>query len=391
MPAKGTINPHLRKYKINIDFFKKPTPQMAYILGFFMADGRLERNSVYFVVGKREDRQILEKINNAMESNYPIKQRKDGSFRLRIHNPIIIRDLRKLGINFGKMKNVSLPKIPSSLFRDFVRGFLDGDGWIGSNRRKMEISVGFSSGNYKFLKVLIEKLNATLNLTTHNLRKREKITKKNKNSTYYQIEYYSENAHKILNYLYENLREDDLFLLRKYQRYLKAMKIYKELKRGSKLWRKVERKFNVPMEQLLKKLYFGEKLTGVEIADELKVHSSSIYRWLAKTGVKFPTPKQKTIVITKCLICGKEIRQYKGRKVKYCSFECRIKARHTGKFVKCTWCGKEIYRPNWWFKINNKPFCSRKGIGEWQRMRVKENLLPRSEITGRFLSLATNK
>jgi intein-encoded DNA endonuclease-like protein/endogenous inhibitor of DNA gyrase (YacG/DUF329 family) len=391
MPAKGTINPHLWKYRINIDFFKKPTPQMAYVLGFLMADGRLERNSVYFIVGKKEDRQILEKMNNAMGSNYPIKQRKDGSFRVRIHNPIIIQDLRKLGINFDKMKNVSLPKIPSSLFRDFVRGFLDGDGWITPKKRKMEISVGFSNGNYKFLKVLIAKLNAILNLTTHNLRKREKIAKKNKNSAWYQIEYYSENAYKILNYLYENLKEDDLFLPRKYQRYLKAVKIYKELKRDSELWRKVEGKFNMPMVQLLKKLYFEKKLTGVEIANKLKVHPSSIYRWLAKTGIKFPSSKQKTIVITKCLICGKEIGRFKRQEVKYCSLECRVKARRTGKLVKCLWCGKEIYRPNWWFKINNKPFCSRKCIGEWQRMRVKENLLPRSQITGRFLSLATNK
>jgi endogenous inhibitor of DNA gyrase (YacG/DUF329 family) len=391
MPPKGSINPHLWKYKININFFKTPTPQMAYILGFLMADGRLERNSVYFVVGKKEDRRILEKINEIMESNYPIKKRKDGSFRLRIHNPIIIRDLQKLGINFGKMKNVSLPKIPSSFFRDFVRGYLDGDGWITPNRRKMEISVGFCSGNYKFLKILIEKLKTKLNLNPYNLRKREKVTKKNKISIFHQVGYYSNNAYKILNYLYDNLKKDDLFLPRKYQRYLKAEKIYKELKRGSKLWRKVERKFNMPMEELLRRLYFKENLNGVEIAEKLKVHFSSIYRWLAKTGIKFPTLKQKTIVITKCLICGKEIKRYKGKEVKYCSLKCRVKARNTGKFVKCAWCGKEIYRSNWWFKRNNNPFCSRKCMGEWQRMRIKENLLPRSGITGQFLSSATNK
>jgi|GEM_PF-304791 len=386
MPAKGTINPHLWKYKINIDFFKKPTPQMAYILGFLMADGRLERNSVYFVVGKKEDREILEKINQTMESNYPIKQRKDGSFRLRICNPIIIQDFQRLGVNFGKMKNTSLPKIPSLFFRDFVRGYLDGDGWIIPKRRKMEISVGFSNGNYKFLKALIENLNLKLNLNTYNLRRREKVTKKNKNSVYYQVEYYSENAYKILNYLYGNLKKDDLFLPRKYQRYLKAIKIYEELKRGSKLWRKVERKFNMPMEELLRQLYFKEKLNGVEIANKLGVHSSSIYRWLAKTGIRFSVPKQKTIVITKCAICKKEIRRYKGREVKYCSLKCRLKARHTGKFVKCSWCGKEIYRPNWWFKRNNKAFCSRKCTGKWQRKQMHENLLPRSQLTGQFLS-----
>jgi len=391
MPAKGTINPHLWKYEINTNFFKKPTSQMSYILGFLMADGRFEPTSVSFVVGKKKDRVLLRKINQVMESNYPLKKRKDGSFRLRIFNPIIIRDLQKLGINFGKMKNTSLPNISPRFFRDFIRGYLDGDGWITADKQKMEISVGFSNGNYKFLNELIERLNKKLSLGICNLRKKEKATKKNKIFTCYQVEYYSKNAYKILNYLYVNLKKDDLFLPRKYQRYLKAIKIYEELKRGSKLWRKVERKFNMPMEELLKQLYFKEKLNGVEIANKLKVHPSSIYRWLAKTRIKFPNPKQKTIVVTKCLTCGKEIKRYKGREIKYCSLECRRRARHTGKFVKCSWCGKEIYRPQWWFKRNNKPFCSRECIGEWQKMRVKENLLFRSEITGRFLPSKTNK
>lgn len=385
MPLKGSINPHLWKYKINIDFFKRQSSQMAYILGFLLADGRLEPTGISFVVGKKKDKPLLEKINQAMESNYPIEERKDGSFRLRIFNPIIIQDLRRLGCNFGKMKNSTIPNISSQFFRDFVRGYLDGDGWITGDRKDMEISIGFSSGNQNFLQNLIKKLNRKLNLSRNNLRKKEKLTKNNKISIYYQVEYYSNNAYKIIRYLYDNLRKNDLFLLRKYQKQLKAREIYEDLTRGTKLWRRVEDKYKLPMEKLLFKLYKEKGLNGLQIAQKLDVHSSSIYRWLSKTGIRFSVPKQRTIIIKKCLLCNKEIIRYKGRNIKYCSPQCRLKARQTGKFVKCIWCGKKIYRPGWWFKINKRPFCSRECRWEWQRMRINKNLIICSKENARFL------
>lgn len=390
MPLKGSINPHLWKYKINIDFFKRQTSQMAYLLGFLLADGRFEPTTVSFVVGKKKDKPLLEKINQVMKSNYPVKKRKDNSFRLRIYNPVILHDLLKLGVKFGKIENTSLPNIAPQFLRDFIRGYLDGDGWITAKEKKMEISLGFSSGNRKFLQSLVSKLNKNLNLTVNNLRKRRRRTKKNKISICYSVEYYSNNAYKIIRYLYDNLKKSDLFLPRKYQKQLKARKIYEDLIRGTKLWRKIEDKYKMTMREILLHLHKEKGFDGVQIAKELGVHSSSIYRWLAKTEIKFPVPKQRTIVTTKCLVCNRKIIRYRGREVKYCSLKCRLKAKQTGKLVKCFWCRKEIYRPGWWFKVNNKPFCSRKCIGEWQRMRLEKNLLRRSKTTGQFLTSRSN-
>lgn len=384
MPIKGSINPHLWKYKINTNFFKVWNSRVAYLLGFILADGGFEPKQLTLAL-KRGDKELLKKINQALCSDYPIKPGRNAE-RLRISNPIILQDLQQLGLKFNKMENNSIPNVPFRFLRDFVRGYLDGDGWITTNKRKMEISIGFSTGNRNFLQDLVKKLNKALNLNVNNLRKRKKITKKNKIAVCYSIEYYSNNAYKIIRYLYDNLQEDDLFLSRKYQKQLKAREIYEELKRGSKLWRRIERRSKIPMKELLNKLYFEENLDGLRIAERLGVHSSSIYRWLAKTGIKFPMPKQRTIITTKCLICNKKITRYKGQGVKYCSSKCRLKARQTGKAVRCRWCGEKIYRPDWWFKVNNKPFCSRKCIGEWQRMRLTKNLFRRSKITGRFLS-----
>lgn len=385
MPIKDSTNPHVRKYKVNPNFFKKWNSRMAYILGFAFADGNVYHTTFSWkLANNKSNKELLMKINRAMDSTYPIEKQTDG-FRLRINHVLLVKDLIGLGVIPNKSKKGDFPKIPTLFFRRFVRGFLDGDGWITTNKKKKEISVGFSNGNYKFLKGLVSQLEKNLSLAKHKIRKKTKFTKNKKIAITYEIEYYSNNAYRIIKYLYDNLIENDLFLQRKYRKQIEARQIYEDLIRGTKLWRKIEDRYKLSMKKLLFNLYRKRGLKGIQIAKKLRVHSSSIYRWLAKTKIKFSVPKEKRIVVTKCLLCKKEIVRYRGRQVKYCSLSCRLKARYKGKFVKCVWCERKIYRPKWWFKVNNIPFCSRKCIGKWQGVRLQNNLLRRSKITGRFL------
>ena len=74
-----------------------------------------------------------------------------------------------------------------------------------------------------------------------------------------QVEWYGTNGLKIVEFLYNNLKEDDLFLERKFKKQIKARKIYKEAHKP-KLWRRFEKKFNLPMEIVLRKLFVEEKL-----------------------------------------------------------------------------------------------------------------------------------
>ena len=48
----------------NEDFFKKWTPEMAYVLGFFTADGNMIKNKrgSHFIEFYSTDRDIIEKI-----------------------------------------------------------------------------------------------------------------------------------------------------------------------------------------------------------------------------------------------------------------------------------------------------------------------------------------
>ena len=67
---------------------------------------------------------------------------------------------------------------------------------------------------------------------------------------------------------------------------------------------------------------------------------------------------------TECLICGKELlvkeSHIKRGWGKYCSKKCQAKTQLKGKWLKCDWCGKEIYRTPKDFKRSKikKFFCS---------------------------------
>tara|TARA_Y100000310_G_C20603646_1_gene774357 strand:- start:225 stop:1067 length:843 start_codon:yes stop_codon:yes gene_type:complete len=265
---------------------------MSYILGFTCADGNVHKSTLAWDLSDKfeSNRQLLENINAVMTSNYPIKKR-ESSYRLRISNQIILKDIQNLGIIPNKNKILAFPNVPDIFLKDFLRGFLDGDGWITIRSRKndqKEICIGFSNGSLSFMKMLIARLKQQLNLSVHNLRERRKISTKGVTSKYYQLEYYSHNAFKLIKYMYDSLEEDDLYLGRKFQKQLKAREIYSEHSLKSKCFRKKEKEFGNNMKDLLYELMFIKNLDGVQIAKELNVHSSTVYRWLEKTNLRKP-------------------------------------------------------------------------------------------------------
>ncbi len=94
------------KNSIDIDFFKKWSPNMAYILGFIFADGfiRIRKNGSVLTIGQRSPA-ILKKINNAMGSNYPIKKEISREYyRIAISRNEFVNSLFELGVVNSKSK-----------------------------------------------------------------------------------------------------------------------------------------------------------------------------------------------------------------------------------------------------------------------------------------------
>lgn len=79
----------------------------------------------------------------------------------------------------------------------------------------------------------------------------------------------------------------------------------------------------------------------------------------------------------KCLICGKKIlvKKFHAKKGwgKYCSIRCHSKAQKKGKWLKCDYCGKSIYRTPRDFKKSKskKFFCSVSCHCSWENQNVR--------------------
>ncbi|MBU0959234.1 MAG: hypothetical protein KKB31_04800 [Nanoarchaeota archaeon] len=266
---------------------------MAYILGFTCADGNVHEKTLSWDLSNKfvSNLELLHSFNGAMLSNYPILKR-PGSYRLRISHVDILKDIKELGIVPNKKKILIFPDVPLVYLRHFMRGFLDGDGWIITRVRKnggKEICVGFSNGSYNFMKVLVDLLKKTLDIDRFNLRKRRAITKKGKIVFTYQLEFYSYNANKIIEFLYGSLNAEDLRLRRKYERVAKANLFFEEEEKIKKLgrkWHELESKLGEDMLKLIENSLYSDKLIPREIANQLGISLSTLYRWMDKAKIR---------------------------------------------------------------------------------------------------------
>jgi hypothetical protein len=159
--------------KVNKDFFKKWTAEMAYILGFFAADGCITHNKrgAYFWSIQITDKKLLNSIKKVIQSDHAIGIRNGKNknhsilYRLQIGNKEMCDDLRMLGMRERKTKSLAIPNVPEKYFPDFVRGYFDGDGsvWAGYQRRdrptqSLAIQTIFTSCSIPFLETLALRL-----------------------------------------------------------------------------------------------------------------------------------------------------------------------------------------------------------------------------------------
>lgn len=194
---------------------------MAYVLGFFCADGSMSKNKrgAHFIEFQITDGDLIKKIRNTLGSNHKITIRKRSDkykavYRLQIGSKTIFNDLINLGITPQKSKTIDFPDLPDEYIRDFIRGYFDGDGnvtisqYSRKNRKSHQgrtMLAGFTSGSENFLVGLRKCL--------------QKHAFLGKGTLYFSNRghrlYYSVNdAKKLYSFMYGKLI-NDLFLIRK--------------------------------------------------------------------------------------------------------------------------------------------------------------------------------
>jgi len=118
---------------LNQDFFKTWSSEMAYVLGFFVADGNMIKNKrgAHFIAFYRTDKDIIEKIKFLLKSSHKIsaKDRRIENpkwklaYQLQIGSKEVFDDLTKLGMTPNKSLTIRMPKVPIQFLSHFLRGY----------------------------------------------------------------------------------------------------------------------------------------------------------------------------------------------------------------------------------------------------------------------------
>lgn len=202
----------LRK-RVNEKFFSTWSSQMAYVLGYFVADGCIavakgRKNPFTFNITSA-DKKHLERIKKAIRSTHKICNKlvdeNSKGFQIQIRNQALVRDLMGLGSTPRKTYNLQPINVPNKYFPDFVRGFFDGDGtvYVYTVNNTPQIKAGFVSSRSAFLRDFNHRLCGGLGIPVKRVRR---IIDKNegKRMPRYEIVFYVEDSERLAEFMYKS-------------------------------------------------------------------------------------------------------------------------------------------------------------------------------------------
>ncbi len=201
---------------------------MAYVLGYFCADGCMFKNSggSKYIAFSSIDRGLLEKIKGTLRSVHKISPKRQSrpnckpTFLLQIGSQEVYGDLLKLGVFPNKESRLRLPLIPKDYFRHFMCGYFDGDGCITSGyyarkdrkSKSFRMSIKFASSSQSFLADIKDKLVQCAGLKGGFITAGDGCK---------YLVYSKYDSNKIFKYLYHKINSD-IYLERKYTAFLKV-------------------------------------------------------------------------------------------------------------------------------------------------------------------------
>ncbi len=210
------IQHHFRT--VNHKFFKKWSPQMAWVLGVIATDGSLESKRQVAICQKEPE--LLWKLRSLLGSDAPLihlpkRGRAGAIYRFAIGSRDIVEDLNRLGVPFNKSLKLRFPKVPQKYMRHFLRGCWDGDGSVYWG--KVGITQAASSicgGSRPF----IAGIRATLVKLGLPPRPVEILRKGNSKNQYYNVRWHARDSAKLYHVFYHRVSED-MYLSRKYKKF----------------------------------------------------------------------------------------------------------------------------------------------------------------------------
>ena len=195
---------------------------MAYVLGFIYADGTLIDDKISrgrYLAITSVDEDIILRIKSWLGSQHkigkepPIWSGGKDRFRIRIGNAVLYKALEKIGLYPNKSLTIIMPAMPEPFFKDFLRGYFDGDGCVHFERAKgkkkkmiiKRLSVIFTSGSRIFLEQIGSLLEARLGIKGHIYQSQRA----------FQLRFFTADSIQIFKFMYYDVASDGFFM-RKY-------------------------------------------------------------------------------------------------------------------------------------------------------------------------------
>jgi hypothetical protein len=231
---------YARKYDLNEHYFDViDIEEKAYILGFIYADGnnlfRTNRISIHL---SKTDEEILQKMSQIFYGEeilkYNTRKNKNGKIFyyvwLNLHSKHMSQHLATLGVVEAKSHKIVFPEwLDKSLYRHFIRGLIDGDGWIylpkiEDNRNSPNVGLICTRKLNDFLKEYFEE---ELGLKSY-------LIKAHKQDFEVMCEIRVKNYHQCKIFLDWLYKDATIFLQRKHNLYLDFLNRYNQLREQNK-------------------------------------------------------------------------------------------------------------------------------------------------------------
>ncbi len=155
-----------------VDFFRCWTPVMAYVLGYWWADGYMRHRQdtgAHLIEFASNDREHLEQIA-CVVGKAPSPRKISGTlhcYEIEFCSKEMYTDLLALGGMPNKSNVIGFPSIPAELLAHFVRGFVDGDGTLAWNGDRPILQI--YSGSKQLLEKMAEAIAAQTDIPAPNV------------------------------------------------------------------------------------------------------------------------------------------------------------------------------------------------------------------------------
>ena len=221
-----------RQYYCDFNYFANiDNHDKAYIIGLLASDGclfkRSEHQGLWQITLQEGDRLILEKISLKIQSDKPIlvgnrnikNKNHKNTCTLSINSDKMYNNLCDVGLFDSKtyyIKSIDL-KIPNKYWKDYFRGYFDGDGSINIHKPKSNINITPTCYNINIVG-FIDNLQGMQELLSKNLIQSKIIIYKRKCIKEFGSLMFSNTLNKylFLKWIYSDIADSSLFLNRKY-------------------------------------------------------------------------------------------------------------------------------------------------------------------------------